>query len=99
MDLKRNNTLGRILHVSMFFFLLLFFPFVRVCVTVKEDTLLDMVEYMTSKVGLVHQMPFTCDREGFAATFEKVINQSVWAEWLSGGGSTHRTYGMDDSFG
>lgn len=38
----------------------------------KEDTLLDMVEYMTSKVGLVHQMPFTCDREGFAATFEKV---------------------------
>lgn len=42
---------------------------------VKEDTLLDMVVYMTSKVGLVHQMPFTCDREGFAATFEKVINQ------------------------
>lgn len=40
--------------------------------TVKEDTLLDMVEYMTSKVGLVHQLPFTCDREGFAATFEKV---------------------------
>lgn len=41
-------------------------------ITVKADTLLDMVEYMTSKVGLVHQMPFTCDREGFAATFEKV---------------------------
>lgn len=39
---------------------------------VKADTLLDMIEYMTSKVGLVHQMPFTCDREGFAATFEKV---------------------------
>lgn len=38
----------------------------------KEDTLLDMIEHMTSKVGLVHQMPFTCDREGFAATFEKV---------------------------
>lgn len=40
---------------------------------VKEDTLLDMIGYMTNKVGLVHQMPFTCDREGFAATFEKVI--------------------------
>lgn len=40
----------------------------------KEDTLLDMVEYMTEKVGLVHQMPFTCDREGFAATFEKVTD-------------------------
>lgn len=39
---------------------------------VREDTLLDLVEYMTSKVGLVHQLPFTCDREGFAATFEKV---------------------------
>lgn len=38
----------------------------------KEDTLLDMIGYMTAKVGLVHQMPFTCDREGFAATFEKV---------------------------
>lgn len=38
----------------------------------KEDTLLDMVQHMTEKVGLVHQMPFTCDRDGFAATFEKV---------------------------
>lgn len=46
---------------------------VRIFSIVKEDTLLDMVEYMTSKVGLVHQVPFTCDREGFAATFEKVI--------------------------
>lgn len=41
-------------------------------ILVKADTLIDMVEYMTDKVGLVHQMPFTCDREGFAATFEKV---------------------------
>lgn len=40
--------------------------------SVKEDTLLDMVQHMTEKTGLVHQMPFTCDREGFAATFEKV---------------------------
>lgn len=44
--------------------------------TVKEDTLLDMVEYMTDKVGLVHQVPFTCDREGFAATYEKVIHSA-----------------------
>lgn len=39
---------------------------------VKADTLSDMIDYMTSRVGLVHQMPFTCDREGFPATFEKV---------------------------
>jgi len=39
---------------------------------VKEDTLLDMVSCMTEDVGLVHQMPFTCDRDGFAATLEKV---------------------------
>lgn len=44
---------------------IIFFP-------VKEDTLLDMVQHMSEKVGLVHQMPFTCDRDGFAATFEKV---------------------------
>lgn len=31
-----------------------------------------MVCYMTEKTGLVHQMPFTCDRNGFAATLEKV---------------------------
>lgn len=31
-----------------------------------------MISYMTDKVGLVHQLPFTCDRDGFAATFEKV---------------------------
>lgn len=39
----------------------------------KEDTLLDMVSHMTDDVALVHQMPFACDREGFAATLEKVI--------------------------
>jgi len=40
--------------------------------TVKEDTLMDMVNAMTYKVGIVTQMPFTCDRKGFAATVEKV---------------------------
>lgn len=38
----------------------------------KEDTLLDMVNHMTEKTALVHQMPFTSDRNGFAATLEKV---------------------------
>jgi ceramide glucosyltransferase len=27
---------------------------------------------MKEGIALVHQMPFTCDREGFAATFEKI---------------------------
>lgn len=39
---------------------------------VKEDTLLDMVNHMSEKTGIVHQMPFTCDRNSFAATLEKV---------------------------
>lgn len=37
-----------------------------------EDTLYDMVLNMTDKVGLVHQLPFACDRPGFAGTLEKV---------------------------
>lgn len=39
---------------------------------VKNDTLMNMVDKMSEKIGLVHQMPFACDRDGFAATFEKV---------------------------
>ncbi|UJR28046.1 hypothetical protein I4U23_009302 [Adineta vaga] len=38
----------------------------------QENTLYDMVTCMTDTVGLVHQMPFTCDRKGFAASVEKV---------------------------
>lgn len=41
--------------------------------SVKEDTLVDMVMQMEEDVGLVHQMPFVCDREGFPATLEKVL--------------------------
>ncbi|CAH2003524.1 unnamed protein product [Acanthoscelides obtectus] len=41
-------------------------------IRMKEDTLLDMVNHMTDKTGIVHQMPFTCDRDGFAATLEKI---------------------------
>ncbi|XP_050497266.1 ceramide glucosyltransferase-B [Diabrotica virgifera virgifera] len=42
-------------------------------IRMKEDTLLDMVEHLTEKTGIVHQMPFTSDfRPGFAATLEKI---------------------------
>lgn len=41
-------------------------------IRMKEDTLMDMVSYMKDDVAIVHQMPFTCDREGFAATLEKI---------------------------
>jgi ceramide glucosyltransferase len=37
-----------------------------------EHTLYDMAMCMTDSVGLVHQMPFTCDRKGFAGSVEKV---------------------------
>ena len=39
----------------------------------KDDTLLDIVDHLKEDYGLVHQMPFVCDREGFPATLEKVI--------------------------
>ena len=39
----------------------------------KKDTLMDMVCCMTQDVGLVHQMPFTCDQNGVpAVTLEKI---------------------------
>ncbi|CAF1018248.1 unnamed protein product [Adineta steineri] len=38
----------------------------------REDTLYDMALCMMDDVGLVHQMPFTCDRKGFAGSVEKV---------------------------
>jgi len=41
-------------------------------IRMKEDTLLDMVLQMKEDVGLVHQVPFTCDRKGFPSTVEKV---------------------------
>lgn len=41
-------------------------------IRMKEDTLLDMVQHMKENIALVHQLPFTVDREGFAATFEKI---------------------------
>ena len=42
--------------------------------SVKEDTLTDMVTAMKDDIGLVHQMPFTCDGAGLPSTLEKVDN-------------------------
>ncbi|KAM3961347.1 LOW QUALITY PROTEIN: ceramide glucosyltransferase [Aphomia sociella] len=41
-------------------------------IRMREDTLLDMVQHMREDVAIVHQMPFACDAEGFAAVYEKV---------------------------
>ena len=41
-------------------------------VTVQEDTLVDMVSELNDQVGLVHQLPFVSDKEGFASVLEKV---------------------------
>ena len=47
--------------------------FLTVTCAVKEDTLTDMVSCLSESTGLVHQMPFVCDREGFSGVLEKVI--------------------------
>ena len=52
-----------IAHV-IFFFLFLASP----------EVLMDMVGHMTPDTGLVLQMPFCCDRKGFAAIYEKVFS-------------------------
>lgn len=41
-------------------------------IAVNDDSLTDMVASLNPKVGLVHQMPYVCDRKGFAAVYEKV---------------------------
>lgn len=41
-------------------------------IIVISDTLTDMVNQMTEKVGLVHGLPYVADRQGFAATLEQV---------------------------
>lgn len=43
-----------------------------VLMAVKPDTLADMTNQMTEKVGLVHGLPYVADRQGFAATLEQV---------------------------
>lgn len=39
-----------------------------------EDTLYEMALCMADDVGLVHQMPFTSNRSGFAGSVEKVCD-------------------------
>ncbi|XP_046546569.1 ceramide glucosyltransferase-like [Haliotis rubra] len=41
-------------------------------IQMRESTLTGMMACMTSKVGMVLQMPYVADREGFAAVYEKV---------------------------
>ncbi|KAL7988626.1 hypothetical protein Chor_007545 [Crotalus horridus] len=41
-------------------------------IRVNPDTLTDMANQMTEKVGLVHGLPYVADRQGFAATLEQV---------------------------
>ncbi|XP_048257058.1 ceramide glucosyltransferase-like [Haliotis rufescens] len=41
-------------------------------IRMQESTLTGMMACMTSKVGMVLQMPYVADREGFAAVYEKV---------------------------
>uniref|UniRef100_A0A8C4WYP5 ceramide glucosyltransferase n=1 Tax=Eptatretus burgeri TaxID=7764 RepID=A0A8C4WYP5_EPTBU len=41
-------------------------------IRVRVDTLADLAHQMTEKVGLVHGLPYTADRRGFAATLEQV---------------------------
>ncbi|CAG0886315.1 unnamed protein product [Darwinula stevensoni] len=48
-------------------------------VKVKADTLMDMVQHMTDRVGLVHQLPLVCDGEGFTNALEKVYFSTVCA--------------------
>jgi ceramide glucosyltransferase len=38
----------------------------------KEDTLWEMVLTLDDQTGLVHQMPFICDKVGFSANLEKI---------------------------
>ena len=52
----------------------------------STDILLDMVGKLADpKIGLVHQMPFTVDRKGLAATVEKVSGKTAtpecWKSW------------------
>lgn len=53
-------------------------------IRMREDTLLDMVQHMRDDVAIVHQMPFVCDAEGFAAVYEKVYFGTTQARMYLG---------------
>lgn len=46
-----------------------------VSVSAAPECLTDMVGHMTKDTGLVLQMPFCCDRKGFASIYEKVMSK------------------------
>ncbi|CAG0896925.1 unnamed protein product [Darwinula stevensoni] len=48
-------------------------------IRMKVDTLMDMVQHMTGRVGLVHQLPYVCERKGFPAALEKEFFGTVQA--------------------
>ena len=43
-------------------------------ILINKDVLEDMVQLMTPDVGLVHQMPFCNERNGWSNTYEKVVH-------------------------
>ena len=50
-------------------------------IKMKHDALSDMVSFMTPNVGLVHQMPFTCDRTDVQGSMmEKVHHIIIYAQ-------------------
>lgn len=61
--------------------------------SVKPDTLTDMTNQMTDKVGLVHGLPYVADRQGFAATLEQVRRMHRWTflpRWHLRGAARYR---------
>lgn len=57
-----------------------------ICHLVTPDTLTDMANQMTEKVGLVHGLPYVADRQGFAATLEQVSAMFIFSFWFLGFG-------------
>ena len=41
-------------------------------IIMRPEALTEMVTLMTPDIGIVHQIPFTTDRKGWAASMEKV---------------------------
>lgn len=66
----RGQNQNRTLSLSLAWLLLMLT--LSFCVLVKPDTLTDLTNQMTEKVGLVHGLPYVADRQGFAATLEQV---------------------------
>lgn len=76
-DLERETeklTISVLMWTVVWFF---FFFFHKCLSAVKPDTLTDMTNQMTEKVGLVHGLPYVADRQGFAATLEQVRTDNL----------------------